>query len=341
MKRLLSLAASAGTLLVASQASAAWLDGLTPVSGEVVIRGTVRTTIDGSTFDAVTQKDMYPQIGADPAPRMGGLFDLEAGGLRVVEQNGSTYRVAPTGSVGPSCRAAGLASPCLVPRIKELAHERLVTESELSASLLGDIAVEPQVLPPPPPPPVVEPQTAKILGGVLAFLAAIAAAAIALAVRRARRVTRIGQVYVAAAEARRATRGDVTLKAAREHIDALVARAETLEKARIAAARRLAKIDRKKLDAKRDAWARSPDPDAAQALAALTAECQEAERLASDLTSSLAGLERIASSLRTVALRAREHRGTRARIATHDPVDAMTSELDLRDDAMAEVERVS
>jgi hypothetical protein len=332
MKHLLFLA-----MLAPATAGAATLDQVTPVTGELVIRGTMRTTIDGSTFDAVTQKDMYPQIGVDPAPRMGGLFDLEAGGLRVVEKNGDVYRIAPTSSIGPSCSAAGLATPCLVPRIKELAHERLVTESELASSLLGDVSVEAQA---PPPPPVIEPQTTKALGAVLAVLAALAAAAIALAVRRARRSTRIGQVHAAADEARRATKGDVTLAAARAHIDALVARAETLEKARVAAAKRLAKIDRKKLDARRDAWARSPDPDAAQALAALTAECQEGERLASDLTSSLAGLERIASSLRTVTLRAREHRGTRARIAA-DPVDAITSELDLRDEAMVEADTMT
>ena len=93
------------------------------------------------------------------------------------------------------------------------------------------------------------------------------------------------------------------------------------------------------LDRKRDAYARSSSPEAAETLAWLTAECAEAERLESDLSSSMLGLQRIESALRVVTLRVREHRGTRARVARHDPVDGAAAELHLRDEARAEADR--
>jgi hypothetical protein len=49
-------------------------------------------------------------------------------------------------------------------------------------------------------------------------------------------------------------------------------------------------------------------------------------------------MERIASSLRALVLRARAERGTRAVVAGHDPVEAMRDELDLRDDATSEAD---
>jgi hypothetical protein len=98
-------------------------------------------------------------------------------------------------------------------------------------------------------------------------------------------------------------------------------------------------IDRAGLEAKRAAWATSSSPDAREPLDWLTAELAEASRLGEDLASSVAGLERIAAALRVLALRARSHRGTRARTRVADPVDALADELDRRDEAIAEVER--
>ena len=72
----------------------------------------------------------------------------------------------------------------------------------------------------------------------------------------------------------------------------------------------------------------------------MTAELAEAARLESDLASSVVGIDRVAAALRLVALRSRAHRGTRARAATADPVDALVSELDRRDSALHEVSRV-
>ena len=91
---------------------------------------------------------------------------------------------------------------------------------------------------------------------------------------------------------------------------------------------------------RRAAWAGSTAPDAAVALAALDAEAAEADQVAADLTSAVAGMERIASSLRALVLRARAERGTRAVVAGHDPVEAMRDELALRDDATSEADGV-
>src|SRR5262249_10392238 len=82
----------------------------TPLSGEVVLRGELRSSLDGSTFDAVTQQDQFPVLAGAPAARLGGLFDPGAGGLRVVEQDPArhVYRLAPTGAEGRACEEAGV-----------------------------------------------------------------------------------------------------------------------------------------------------------------------------------------------------------------------------------------
>jgi hypothetical protein len=300
----------------------------------VVVRGLVTTSVDGSAFDATTQWD-----GLSPgASRPGGLFDLEAGGLRIAEQHPERheYALAATGSAGAGCAAAGAPSPCLVPRLATLAHERLRTQAELATTLHGGVELEGVVAPPAPPaaPEIVAMATILALA---AAVAGVAAVAVAWWQRRAR--SSLGRVRAAARAALRAVRGDTTLDRVRAEVHAMLARAVELDRARRACTRRLGRIDRAALDRKRDAFARSGAPEAAEALAWLTAEQAEAERLASDLSSSVAGLQRIESALRVVTLRVREDRGTRARIARHDPVDAAAAELSLRDEAHAEADR--
>jgi hypothetical protein len=311
------------------------LDRVTPLSGEVVLRGELRSSFDGSTFDAVTQRDQFPNLAGAPAPRLGGLFDPDAGGLRVVEQDPAThvYRLAPTGTVGSACADVGVTSPCLVPRLAELAHERLVTVETFGATLGGRIEAEAL------PPPVVSAGVESALGWLAAGAGLLGAAVLVRHVRRARRASAIGQVRAAAAEAWRALRGDATLARAREQIEPLVARAEELDRARVACAARLARLEPTRLAGRRAAWAGSTAPDAAVALAALDAEAAEADQVAVDLSSAVAGMERIASSLRALVLHARAERGTRAVAAGHDPVEAMRGELALRDDATSETDR--
>jgi hypothetical protein len=300
----------------------------------VVVRGLVTTSVDGSAFDVAMQWD-----GLSPgASRPGGLFDLAAGGLRVAEQHPETheYVLASTGSVGTACAAAGAPSPCLVPRLSALAHERLRTQAELATTLHGGVELEGVVASAARPvaPPIVAMATIVALA---ALVAGVATLTLAWWRRRAR--SALGRVRAAAREALRAVRGDTTLDRVGAEVRAMLGRALELDRARRACAVRLGRIDRAALDRKREAFARSGAPEAVEALMWLAAEQAEADRLASDLSSSVAGLQRIESALRVVTLRVREHRGTRARVARHDPVDAAAAELHLREEAAAEAER--
>jgi hypothetical protein len=300
----------------------------------VVVRGLVTTSVDGSSFDAVAQWD-----GLSPgASRPGGLFDLAAGGLRIAEQHPERheYVLASTGTAGPACAAAGASSPCLVPRLASLAHERLRTQTELAATLHGGVELEGVVA------PIVGPPSGEIVSmlTIIALAAALAGvAAAALSWARSRSRSALGRVRSAAREALRATRGDTTLDRVRREVRSMIDRARQLDDARRACSRKLSTIDRASLDRKRAACAQSADPEAADALAWLTAEQAEAERLAGDVSSSVLGLQRIESALRVITLRVREDRGTRARIARNDPVDAAAAELHLRDEARDEVDR--
>lgn len=343
----LSVSAAASAQVPAHSAMVMRLDAVVPVpmstGDSIVLSGAVRTSIDGTLLDAWTQANENPKLSAET--RLGGLYDFEAGGLHVVEQNTEThvYKVVPTGSVGPACTAARVASPCLAPRFAQIAHERLVTEAELAQSLTGGVAIDYIAAPVVPPPPVPAMTPAETRGlealGVASLIALLGTGAFFAA--RARRSTPLGQVRTAARQARRATRRDATLAGIRRQIDTLVVRAESLDVARRACLAKLAKMDLAGLEQKRAGWGKSQAPEAGEALAWLTAESAEAARLQSDLSSTVVGLERIASALRVLALRAREHRGTRARVATgQDPVDMLGAELDLRDDAIAEAERV-
>ena len=309
----------------ASDAPLVALDRVTPLSmasgDALIVRGAVRSSFDGTTFAPVD------------------LFDADAGGLQLVASSAAgSSRLVATGVDGPACAAAHLASPCLVPRTADLAHARLLTVDDFARSLTGAVTMDVDTAPLPPPPPMARSTVVALTtaaGVALAALLGVAAAALA----RVRRRSAIGQVYAAALAARKATRADVTLAALRAQIDGLVTRAEDLERARRACTARLAQIDRVALERKRAAWAASAAPEAREPLDWLTAELAEAARLDADHSSSVAGLERVAAALRVLALRARTHRGTRARAERSDPVDVLAGEMDRRDEALAEVER--
>jgi hypothetical protein len=301
----------------------------------VVVRGLVTTSVDGSSFDAAMQWD-----GLSPgASRAGGLFDLASGGLRLVEQHPERheYVLASTGDVGVSCAAVGASSPCLVPRMAALAHERLRTQGELAATLHGGVELEGVIA---APVPWASPELVGKATVVGALIVAVGLSLLFARWLRRRSHTALGRVRAAARVALRAIHGDTSLDRLRSEVRSMLARAHELDDARRACAGRLSHIDRGALDRKRDAYARSSSPEAAEALAWLTAEQAEAERLESDLSSSVLGLQRIESALRVVTLRIREDRGTRARIAHHDPVDAAAAELHIRDEARREADRV-
>jgi hypothetical protein len=294
----------------------------------VVMHGIVRTSVDGSMFDALMQWDGL----SAGASRAGGLLDPVAGGLDVVGQRTDhhAYDLVPTGAPGPACVAAGVSSPCLVPRLADLGHDRLRTGAEFASSLEGSIEIE--VMEPPAAPLLTlrEVATVAVMVGVAAFVLALA-----MALRRRAR-SPMGRVRAASREAMRATGGDATLQRLHAQVRVLVARASLLDRARRSCARRLRRMDHAALAKRTEACAQSATPDAAEALAWLTAERAEAVRLEGDLAASIAGLERIESALRVVAMRARAHRGVRARATRADPVDAVAAELELREEGLAE-----
>jgi hypothetical protein len=306
--------------------------------GNVRVEGLVSTSIDGSTFDpAFTWDGLVP--GASHAAVAGGLFDAAAGGLRLVEQHVDrhVYVYAPTGELGPGCVLAGVSSPCLVPRLASLAHDRLRTQTELEASLAGSIQVDEAGL--------IAPEPVRDGGGVLVigvFFAGLLALGLAIArwlLRRA--ATPLGRVRAAARGALRELRGDGDVSRAplRAHVRAMVARAVELDAAHRACTHRLRSIDRVSLERRRATVASAPPARApAETICWLDQESQETSRLEDDAAAAVLGIQRIESALRVVALRLREHRGVPVRAPRFDPVDAAASELGTRDDAIAETD---
>jgi hypothetical protein len=305
------------------------LDGVTALAfdtpGAVRVHGLVSTSIDGSAFDAEFTWDRLAPGTNHP----GGLLDAPAGGLRLVKQDvvRSEYVYVPTGDPGPGCEAAHVASPCLVPRVATLAHDRLRTQRELAATLAGHIEVDDAA---PPVDPAREGAGTLIASGVVAALLVAV-----LAWWRGRATTPLSRVRSAARVALRALRGDPSQAALRPHIAAMVARAVELDGARRTGLRRLRSIDRTAIARRRAAL---PATAGAEATAWLEEESRETARLDDDVASSIAGMDRIESALRVVALRLREHRGVRVRARRFDPVDAAARELETRDQAIAETE---
>jgi hypothetical protein len=298
------------------------------------VRGLLTTSVDGSSFDALGQWD-----GLSPgAWWQGGLLDVEAGGLVIVQRHPEQheYVFARSGAEGPGCAAAGVASPCFVPRIAALAHERLRLRSELAATLSGNIEV-------------VGPMGSSFSGAVghgivgkpaivvaVVVVAVSAGGAFILMKRRAKGL--LGRVRTAARHALRVLGRDPSLAALRAPIRAMIARATELDAARRACVRKVAKLDRNALERQRDGYARAPEHR--DVLAWINAECAEAALLEGDLAAAIAGLERIENALRVIALRARHHRGTLVRADRDDPVDDAAAELAWRDEARADLERL-
>jgi hypothetical protein len=289
--------------------------------GQVALFGRVTSSLDGSALDGAR------------------LFDFAAGGLRIVDGSpaSAAYVLSATGGAAPACTAVGVSSPCLVPRLGALAHERLRTSEEFASTLSGSIELEAR--------PAVG-SLAGPSGGIseivsmLTIVGVGVAAAIGVgwvALRLARRLagTPMGRVRIAARRALRSTRGDATLERARQSIRALVERARQVDALRRSCAAKLARIDRDALDRRADAWACASLPGAAAALACVSAERDEAAQLERDHASAGIELERIESALRVVALRARTRREPSTQV---DLVDTLVAELDFRDQAIAEVE---
>ncbi|MGZ3456105.1 MAG: hypothetical protein ACXVEF_41250 [Polyangiales bacterium] len=255
----------------------------------VTIDGSVATSWDGSTFDAST------------------LFDPSAGGLGVESYEKGHVTLRATGAAGSACLAAGVASPCLVPRLPEIAHARMLSTEELRDTLRGELAITVVPL----PPPVSRTPLALALFSLLSGLVALS-----LIVRRRLRATPLGRVSVAASAARRATANDPTLGVLRDEIERLVDEARGVDRVRRACAITLR---------------RTRDVTHAE-------EREELRRLEADVCAAEARLADIAAALRLVPLRAREHRDLATKLPRGAAMESVTRELELRERALAEVE---
>lgn len=123
--------------------------------GEVVLRGVLASTHDGSMVDAAITT--FP----DGAPGGGGvdgqgLVDFEAGGFHLLSRDAVRHEVhaIATGAEAPACAALGVVAPCLPLRYGEQAHSRLLTVDDWASSLKGGLTVE--VVAPPLYAPVAE-----------------------------------------------------------------------------------------------------------------------------------------------------------------------------------------
>jgi hypothetical protein len=241
-----------------------------PPGGEIVLRGSYRSSFDGTVIDAATTTwpaDAPGGASIDPS----GLVNLEAGGFHLVSRDAKTHEVHAivTGKGGEACAAQGSAAPCLPLRLSELGLERRpvgIPRAELARSLQGGIRVE--GLPPPVVPPAATPYLA-FAGGALA-LGLAAAVAVRLMTRRAASPAR--QLVLLARRVRdKLDHADVVLAAPlRPAVDAALrslqerrVRATSTEGARVRAV--LLRVDAR-LDASRERAAADEEERAADEL---------------------------------------------------------------------------
>ncbi|MBI2388738.1 MAG: hypothetical protein HYV09_03890 [Deltaproteobacteria bacterium] len=261
-----------------------------PAGGAVTIDGVIETSFDGARLDAAA------------------LFDAEAGGLRVDRVDGHRVRLVESGAAGAACAAAGVASPCLVPRLTEHAHARLITVDELCATLRGELSIAIEA---PPPPVSRAPQAIGVASLLTAFAAAFLFAVSLL------RASPLGRVWLAARAARRAAGRDPTLAVLRDEIERLVEHAREVERVRRGCVSSLARARR------------APGERLAE-------ERDEELRLQSDLARANARLAEIGAALRLVPLRVREARDLSFRGPA--PIEAIVAELSLRERALSEAD---
>lgn len=296
---------------------------------EIVLKGSVRTTFDGTVYDAVSRTDVGP---AGPVVRRDGLFDPETSGFRVASHDPVTHevRLVVTGTASQACAARGIPAPCLVPKIKEAALERLLTEAELRATLQGSLSAD---LPIAKPPAVAPGRVAGLAAIGLGLLVALLGVVALVAGERA---TAIAAVHRAAKKALRELGGDRAHATLRAKIDTLLAHAEKLDRAREKAAARLQKLDIRALEEKTRRLAN--EGASADAKGWAEKELAAALEVEADYKKALVGLERVESALGVVALSSREERGVRVDAAVADALAEIEDELALREAALAETD---
>ena len=148
--------------------------------GEIILRGSYASVRDGSIIDAVTTT--WP-VGTPEGSDRGGLYDLEAGGFRLVSHDPVTHEVhaVAIGGQQSACTAGGVASPCLPLRLLPQARSRHMTVSDWSSSLKGGILFEVPI----PPQPARKPDGAQWLAGA-GLLVVVAVEGVVLSMLRKR-----------------------------------------------------------------------------------------------------------------------------------------------------------
>jgi len=307
------------------------LPDLTP-GEEIVLKGSLRTSFDGTVYDALTRTDTTP---GGAVVRRGGIFEPESTGFRVASHDPKTHEVhlVVTGTSGAACAALGVAAPCLVPRIAEASQERLLTEQEFRATLTGALTAELPEAPPPPIPPTRAGGLATSLFGL--FLSVFATFGLA----RAKRETPMAAVRRAAQKALTETKGNRAFDTMRAKIDELVRHAEKLDAVRETTEARLAKLDLRELEEKTRRLANQGASPDVKAWA--EKELDGALEVQKDHDKALAGLARVESALGVVALSSREEKGVRVDEAVKDALGDIEDELAIREAALAEAEELT
>lgn len=126
----------------------------------ITFNGSYHSTYDGADVDAATTTWSSGAPGGASVDA-GGLVDLEGGGFHLTSRDPVKHEViaVSTGKEGSACKAAHVASPCIVMRTTPQARSRLITSADWTKSLVGGMKAEILVPPPVPPPAVVEQAT--------------------------------------------------------------------------------------------------------------------------------------------------------------------------------------
>lgn len=123
----------------------------------ITFKGSYHSKYDGADVDAASTT--WPSDAPGGASiDTGGLVDIEGGGLQLTSRDPVKHEViaVSTGKEGAACKAAHVASPCIVLRTTPQARSRLITSDEWTNSLVGGIKAEILVPPPVPAPAMVE-----------------------------------------------------------------------------------------------------------------------------------------------------------------------------------------
>ncbi|MBK6692323.1 MAG: hypothetical protein IPG50_08980 [Myxococcales bacterium] len=178
----------------------------------VTLRGELRTSFDGISYDAVARYE----AGAES---LGGLIAIEGVGLRIASRARGAVVLEATGGDGAMCRGLGLTTPCIVPRSAELAHERLLSLAEFQATLSGNLSRETAG---PPAEPVLSDELTTTLGVFGAGVLVVFTLGGVHALRKARAAKPAARASRAARLARRSLAGQPLSEPLLARIDALL-----------------------------------------------------------------------------------------------------------------------